>query len=152
MAKKKAKPIDDDEEIQPDLSRKERHMELLIRDHAIMTWGELRNVSVLDSETATRIIERCLVTTIAAANRDLPLLQQQVKDLKELGGKIAQELKFQTTRAASPMIDPKGDNRRRCRVCSQPATEHASDCKIPKLLQGARSAGMLTLDDLRAGP
>ena len=84
---------------------------------------------------------------MAAIRDDTQPLKQQVKDLQALGAKLRAMI-VQLASRHPERSDPQGDNRKRCRVCSEPNTRHDALCKVGILLSQAKAAGMVSGDGL----
>lgn len=120
---------------------KDRPLEHVLRDHAVATWGELRGVFELDSAKAETVLAAAMGRMLLAVRDDTAKLNKRIKALEHEGSKILGALKQATIRTANNS-DPHMDNRRRCKVCNQPFSEHAEKCCVGLAIKRGREAGL----------
>lgn len=125
----------------PPLPDKQRPLVNVLRDHALTTWGELRDVPVLDSAKAVEILAAAHQRILDSVRDDTGPYRKQIIELQRLVGQMAAMLTKIAKREAT-RGDPAGDIRVRCSVCGEPFSQHEINCKLAVLLREGKASGM----------
>jgi len=123
----------------PPIPDKDRPRHLVLRDHAIAVWGELRGVSELDSAKATEVLAAAMERLLNAVRDEGPAIRNRIVQLEKAGSYVMGKLKQATSRP--PRGDEEKDSRRRCVVCNRPVMEHTVDCPVRKGFERGKSVG-----------
>lgn len=121
----------------PDRQRPRAHV---VKDHAIRLWGLLRDVAVLDSNSATEIIGKALDRLLDAWFDDSAKYKKRITELERAGSMLLGKIKQSTSRP------PRGDelqtgNQRHCAICNRPLANHTEKCPIGTILEFGKSQG-----------
>lgn len=140
---------DADDEVQPNdgnplagvriIPDHERKLEFVARERAVLAWGRLREISVLDSSQATDILTEAILDAVAASKK--PMLEEYKHwgQVRAAARKL-RECVLRLWGEPSPHHDPSRGSTKLCRICRGSKNLHDKDCMVGKALALASAA------------
>jgi hypothetical protein len=119
----------------------ERNLEFVARERAVLAWGRLRGISVLDSAQAEKILAAAILEAVAASRGPVLEQQRQADAVK----KAARALRSCVQKLWGDLgadRDPSRGSVKQCRMCGGSRLGHKDDCPVRKALKLALDAGL----------